>query len=268
MKTVSILIPSWCPHEALYLCIESIKKRTAYKPYKIVVCDSSPADSAERSYLRACRDGGILELIEVPKRQAHVISLNALLTHCDTDYACVLDSDVEIMRSDWLDFFMNKLPNYEQDLGVGGFVKGMNRPGFDFFQLPWFHPAVLVLNMHLYRQFRQADDWGLFKEPMNEFKCKYKDKIIGHEKELLEWFEDIELNRVRVEYDTGMKFATRLVFENPRGFKMHKISIPELDKYVHHYGSMSLWKDRLGEGHMVPKMVLLREHLRKLRGGI
>lgn len=264
MKAVSILIPSWCPHEALCLCIESIIKRTAYKPYKIIVCDSSPADSAERSYLRACRDNKILELIEVPKRQAHVKSLNTLLTHCDTDYACVLDSDVEIMRDDWLDFFMSKLPDYEQDLGIGGFVKGGNRPGFNFFQLPWFHPACLVLNMHLYRQFRQDDDWGLYKEPMSEF--KYKDKIIEHKKELLEWFADTELNRSGVEYDTGMKFAERLVFANPRGFKMHKISIPELDKYVHHYGSMSLWGERLDEGHMVPKVAMLRDHLNKLRG--
>lgn len=265
MKSCSILISSWCGHKATELCIESILKRTKYEPYKIIVCDSSPKDSMERKYLRNHKDKGNIELLENEGRLSHGKALNNLLSYCKTELACILDSDNEILKSDWLEFLATKIQS-SQDLGVGVLVRGENPPDQSYFRPPWFPPSCLFLNMVLYRQFRHKDDWSAFKIPMSEF--KYRDRFQGDKSWLHQWFSSILLNRDRVEYDTGMKFAERVVFDNPNELKMHCLSLDVLEKYIHHYAGMSAYNTRLDGAYMASKMSLLKTRLHQLRGEI
>ena len=100
--TVSILIANYQGHEAIELCIESILKRTQFDSYKIMVMDSSPEDSPDKAYLRRQRDRGKIGLLESERKLGHGTALTQLLKHCDAEFACLLDSDCEILMSDWL----------------------------------------------------------------------------------------------------------------------------------------------------------------------
>ena len=115
MKSCSILISSWCGHKAIELCIESILKRTNYKAYQIIVCDSSSPYGPDRKYLTNHKEKGNIELLESDVRLQHGQALWRLLSYCKTDLACILDSDSEILSSDWLEKFTSQIQDYEKD---------------------------------------------------------------------------------------------------------------------------------------------------------
>jgi len=176
MKSCSILISSWCGHKAIELCIESILKRTNYKAYQIIVCDSSSPYGPDRKYLRNHKEKGNIELLESHVRLQHGEALWRLLSYCKTDLACIFDSDNEVLSSDWLEKFTSQIQDHEKDLGVGFLLKGDNRPNNDFFFTPLFHPSYLVLNMPLYRQIAKEDDWmcAIHAMPIDFFSDKVR----------------------------------------------------------------------------------------------
>jgi len=266
MKPFSILISSWCGHKATELCIESILKRTNYEAYQIVVCDSSSPFGPEREYLRNHKEKGNIKLLENAVRLQHGQSLWRLLSYCETDLACILDSDSEILSSDWLEIFTSQIQNYEKDLGIGYLIKGGNRPNNDFFFAPTFHPSLIVLNMSLYRQIMKEDDWLFAKIDMKDFGHKEELQAMNDE-QASQWFEyDRSLNRPRIEYDAGAVFTERLIYENPGGLKMHAMPLNFFGDKVRHFGGMSAFHTRLDHPHMLRKYELLKERLQILRG--
>ena len=266
MKPCSILISSWCGHKAMELCIESILKRTNYKAYQIIVCDSSSPYGPDRKYLRNHKEKGNIELLESDVRLQHGQALWRLLSHCKTDLACILDSDSEILSSDWLEIFTSQIQDYEKDLGVGFLLKGDNRPNNDFFFTPLFHPSYLVLNMPLYRQIAKEDDWMCAKKDMKDFRYK-KELQAMNDEQASKWYEsDRSLNRARIEYDAGAIFTERIIYENPGGLIIHAMPIDFFSDKVRHYGGMSAYHTRLDHPHVSRKYELLIERLQILRG--
>jgi len=266
MKSCSILISSWCGHKAMELCIESILERTDYKTYQIIVCDSSSPFGPDRKYLRNHKEKGNIKLLESEVRLQHGQALWRLLSYCKTDLACILDSDSEILSSDWLDVFTSQIKNYEKDLGIGYLIKGGNRPNNDFFFAPVFHPSLFVLNMSLYRQIMKEDDWMFAKIDMKDFRYK-KELQAMNDEQASHWFEyDRFLNRPSIAYDSGGIFTERMIYENPRGLKMHAMPLNFFGDKVRHFGGMSAYHTRLDHPHMKHKYELLKERLQILRG--
>lgn len=267
MMDCSILISSWFGHQATELCIESILERTDYNAYQIIVCDSSSPDSAERKYLRDQKNKGNIQLLESDVRLQHGQALWRLLSYCKTDLACILDSDSEILKNDWLDEFTAQIQNHEKDLGVGFLLKGGNRPNNDFFFAPLFHPSLVVLNMSLYRQAMKEDDWMFAKKTMKDFRYKKELQAMSNE-QASHWFEhNRSLDRPRIEYDAGAVFTERLIYGDLRGLKMH--AMPQIDFFydkVRHYGGMSAYHTRLDHPHVQHKYELLKKRLQILRG--
>jgi glycosyltransferase involved in cell wall biosynthesis len=105
MKSVTICITSFQSGDAVALCIESVRKFTAY-PHEIAVIDdaSDPVLYAgDLDYLRSCRDKGWIRLIENETRRNHGPSLSRLLDTVTTDLAMVIDCDVQILSGGWLE---------------------------------------------------------------------------------------------------------------------------------------------------------------------
>lgn len=266
MKSCSILISSWCGHRATELCIESILKRTEYKTYQIIVCDSSPPYSVERKYLRNHKNAGNIKLLESEIRLQHGQALYWLLSNCETELACIIDSDSEILSSDWLDVFTSQIQNYGKDLGIGCLIKGGNRPNNDFFFAPLFHPSLIVLNMALYRQIKKEDDWMFAKKDMKDFRYK-KELQVMNDEQASRWFEyDRSMKRPRIEYDAGAVFTERLIYENPGGLKMYAMHPDFFGDKVRHYGGMSAYHTRLNHPHIQHKFELLKKRLQIIRG--
>lgn len=266
MKECSILISSWCGHDALELCIESILKRTAYKSYRIVVCDSSPTDSVERFYLRAHRDDGNLELLESSVKLMHWQSLNKLLSYCTTEFACLLDSDVEILQGDWLSVGVNKIQS-NLDVGAGWLVKGRQHIGKDYLQGPRYDPCCLFLNMPVYNKIRGKDDWENLWISINEYKHKDKFKK-SSSVELSRWFSDCLFNQKLLTYDVGGRFTEKIIWENPHNFRVQELPPAFLKEKVRHYVGMSVHSSRLETSSMAPKFRVLKTHLQQLRGEV
>jgi glycosyltransferase involved in cell wall biosynthesis len=281
MKPCSILISSWCSHIALEMTIESILKRTVYDNYKIIVCDSSPKDSGERRYLRRHRDDGHIELLECDTGTLkHGEAINRLLGYCSTEFACLLDSDIEILAGNWLSILVNFIRD-DKDLGAGDLKKGGCFLNSSIFRGPLYHPSCLLLNMTIYRHFGSDDDWlekGISKPgqgiPMAEY--KYKHKFNNWPKcEENHLVYNFDPKMAGVHYDTGGRFAERVLWENPGGLRMHPLPPNfirsacgiEFAPKIYHFEGMSAHHHILDGDYMKGRTALLHERLRLLRAG-
>lgn len=103
--TVTICITNFQSGDAVALCIESIRKYTAY-PHEIAVIDDASDPTlygGDLSYLRACRDKRWIRFIENERRMNHGPSLGRLLNTVTTDLAMIMDCDIQILRGGWLE---------------------------------------------------------------------------------------------------------------------------------------------------------------------
>lgn len=103
-KSVEILITNFNGGDTVALCIESIRKFTAY-PHEIIVYEdgSFPEYQDEVRYLRECRDKGWIRLIESPKRMMHGYGVATLLAETKADLAMIIDNDIQIKSAGWLE---------------------------------------------------------------------------------------------------------------------------------------------------------------------
>lgn len=231
MKTCSILISNHNSFEAIQLCVESVKKYTQH-PHKIIVFDDASINEIDLEYLReAKRKGMIHELIEGKKQITHGGALNILINEiCDTDYAAILDCDIQIKNYNWLQDLIDLASRDPKILaicdfkreGIGAFAY---RTGFYTF---WFG----LLNMTAYKDDMQVD-WLLrkadrnkepYKSIFNEWSDKPKPKNFN---------EDVVHN------DPGCHLWLKITYNNPKGYK--HVCVPDyiFAKY-HHFGHISL----------------------------
>jgi len=233
-KSISVLIPNRYSWNGICLTIESILKRTTFPNYKIVVCDNSMSknnragelhkvelldgdDGSRLDYLREQSRKGNIELIEhglQKKKYGHGENIKKLLEFCDTDLALLFVSSAEILRGDWLDVIISAIKE-DEDLGAARF-----RPGGNHFDRSWRAPVywanVMLLNMRLYGDFQEEDDWDLVKIPFSKF--AHPEIFDG-----LPAPANSEESPPRVFGDTGWKLYERLKYKNPKGLKMQDL---------------------------------------------
>ena len=258
MTFLSILIPSWNALDAITLCIESILKRTKYFGFEIIVLDSSDEDSDTRQYLQMQRCAGNIELFAHNGRLRHGEALTLLFGLCNSKFAVILDSDVEILDSMWLQKLTQKIKT-NKDLGIGHLRPNANYPKTGTFRTPAFHPFCFLINMDAYYEFGIHDkDWK--EKFIHISQYKYKDEFI---------FFNPELKRIH--YETGSRFTERVLFENPQGYRVHgfpKGFIRRVNPFlgsIYHFEGMSAHSHILHGDMMKSRIKLLQERLQKLK---
>jgi len=104
MKSVSILITNHNAGDTIALCVESIRKFTRY-PYSIIIYDDAtdPKQYDDLAYLREVREKGWIRLIEGNPRIMHGKAVARLLDEAKTDLAMIMDCDIQIKGSGWLE---------------------------------------------------------------------------------------------------------------------------------------------------------------------
>lgn len=266
-RPVSILIGNCRTWEAIELTIESILKRTFYKPYQIIVYDQSrETDNGSRlPYLCKMALWGHIRLIEGAHRQrsdldGHGKAITELLKHVDTDLALLWDSDIEVLSPAWLDALVDTLKG-ENVLGIGGF-----NPGLNHWDLMWISPRYvpnwMLLDMAVYKDFQGDDDWNLDFIPFSAW--KYPEVFEGqrppNNPELLN-------GEVRVFRDTGWRIWEKLTFENPRGLKILSLPADWWGNKMRHFCGIDRNSFQPDLPELQEKLKIIRGRLELLRRG-
>ena len=227
-RSVSILIPTRRAFEAIELTIESILVRTWYDNFRIIVCDNSQGEGEGNrlEYLKQHERNGTIKLIENTggdgawearpdgsslNRYGHGENLKILLKACDTEFAMLLSSGIEILETNWLDVFWAMLKT-DKDLGAARF-KGAGNNFNTSWVAPCWWPNLMFLNMELYRKTMRDEDWDLVRVPYENY--KYKHLFDGQATP-----KNPDLEGLTVFCDTGYFLWERLEYDNPEGYKM------------------------------------------------
>ena len=262
MKTCSILIPSMNAFEAVQLAVESIHKFTRYPGLQIIVYDDASENDVDLPYLREARDKGLItQLIEGRQHVSHGGALNILLNQvCETDLAVVMDCDVQIKTTSWIEPLIGMI-NKPDILGVCDFRHEAIRFGCytaGFYKM-WFG----LLNMAAYRDGMQVD-WRYGEAtreayPFNQmFTCL--DGIV----------KPPGFNENLVKMDPGSKLWVKIRYDNPKRYRM--LFLPKwMNGKFHHYGHISMssipqpqHSDQVRINREV-RFAQIKEELRRLR---
>jgi hypothetical protein len=230
MKSCSILISNYNSFEAIQLCVESIRKYTKY-PHKIVVLNDHCINKVDDIYLRDCQKKGWIELYESSEQLTHGGVLNKLMNEiCDTELAALLDCDVQIKATGWLDDLIECVVD-PKVLAVCE-IAGVRISSYGYYVPGFYRLCFSLLNMEAYRDGMQVDwrhEWETReKEPYkNMFRC----------------LDDIprprNFNDNSVDVDPGSKLWVKVNYDNPKGYGV--VSLPEkVNSKYYHYGHISM----------------------------
>ena len=249
MKSVSICIPNYNSFEAVQLCIESIRKHTAY-PHNIIVYNDRCINGVDSEYLRGCLEKGwIDELYEGDVQQTHGGSLNILINEkCKTDYAAIIDCDIVIRADGWLEDLIAEAEKDPEIIAVVDYKDG----GYAFdggyrtaIYLFWFG----LINMAAYRDGMQVD-WMLSvedrtKEPYrSEFAAIYPPEKNDYFMTLFRAghfpFKSIEgWPKDRVVNDPGSQLYVKVKYDNPKGYRVVLLP-PQVRNKFYHFEHLSM----------------------------
>jgi hypothetical protein len=134
-----------------------------------------------------------------------------LLKACETDYAMLLSSGIEILKTNWLDVFLALLRD-DKDLGAARFLKPVNH--FDTcYKAPAWWPNIMILNMTIYRQIMSDDDWDLSRISYERYEHKHLFDGLPAPK-------NPDPEGITVFLDTGYNLWKKLEYNNPHGYRM------------------------------------------------
>lgn len=289
MKSVAICISNWNNFEAIELCVESVRKFTDYPAHRVIAYDDfstvgGPTGERVRnehdlSYLRACRDKGWIELIEGTANVYHGGALNVLLNErCrdEFDYAVPLDGDVQIRGTGWLQALLADCRKSPDILGV------CYRKGKGFwpagYALESYLYCIGLIDLALYRDIGRVD-WSIESmDRRQEPYLSYFAELYPPERNAnfhLCMTEPCYKNfdRDKVIFDPGNTIADKLLFENPKGYRIVPWPAGFERLWTHHVHS-SAWMDpaniavggKSRDMHYLRRSVVIQE-LEKLRRG-
>ena len=100
---VSIIIPTCAAHGYIGTCIDTIRAKTTYPDYEIVVIDNIPDDEPGwKTWLVSNAD----KIVDIPDAFNWSVFNNRAADAASGDYLLFLNDDIEITHGDWLDALM------------------------------------------------------------------------------------------------------------------------------------------------------------------
>jgi len=112
---VTIVIPTRDQVAYLERCINSIKQRTCYTNYKILIVDNDSSENEALKYLADLNAEENIDVIPYPKAFNYAAIMNFAIERVNTELLVMLNNDTEILNDDWLDELISQL----QKPGVG-----------------------------------------------------------------------------------------------------------------------------------------------------
>ena len=99
---VSILIPTRDGLALLRQAIDSIKAKTDYADYEIIIVDNQSQQDETKAYFRALEDAGIATIIPFDAPFNFSAINNAGARHATGELLCLLNNDIEVISPHWL----------------------------------------------------------------------------------------------------------------------------------------------------------------------
>lgn len=98
----SIIIPTRNGEKLVRQCIESIRAKTTYAPYEIVLVDNGSDDRGAIEYFHALRDKAAVRLLEDPLPFNFSRINNNAARQVHGEYLVFLNNDIEVITPEWL----------------------------------------------------------------------------------------------------------------------------------------------------------------------
>ncbi|WP_313951825.1 glycosyltransferase [Accumulibacter sp.] len=111
---VSILIPTRDRAQLLSVCIESIRQRTTYTPYEIIVVDNGSEEANTLQLLDRLRDSGVRVLSDDGPFNYSRLN-NGAAEQAQGSVLCLMNNDIEIITPHWLE----EMVSFAEQDGVG-----------------------------------------------------------------------------------------------------------------------------------------------------
>lgn len=162
---VSIIIPTRDGLDLLRQCIESVKLKTNYPNYEIIVVDNGSVKPETLDYLSAIAAQPNVQVLRDDSPFNFSALNNRAAAQATGDYVCLLNNDIEVITPDWLDEMVSLAAQpstgavgarlwYPNDtlqhggvlVGVGG-VAGHMHHQLRRWQMGYFGRAVVTQNL-------------------------------------------------------------------------------------------------------------------------
>lgn len=112
---ISIVISTRNAKTLVQRCLDSIRQRTTYGPYEILLVDNGSDDEESLDYFATLSDAGRVRLLRDPGPFNFSRINNDAVRHAAGEYLVFLNNDIEVIASDWL----TELVSHAQRPGVG-----------------------------------------------------------------------------------------------------------------------------------------------------
>lgn len=99
---VSIIIPTRNGLHLLHRCIDSIRERTTYAPYEIIVVDNQSNDPATLAYFEELASIGSARILKYDAPFNYADINNFAVRSARGSLLCLLNNDIEVIGADWL----------------------------------------------------------------------------------------------------------------------------------------------------------------------
>ncbi|MFA7240293.1 MAG: glycosyltransferase [Sulfuricellaceae bacterium] len=100
---VSLIVPTRNGLELLRRCIDSIRAKTRYADYEILIVDNGSDDAATLEYLAALETQGQARILRDPRPFNYAALNNAAVREAHGELIGLLNNDLEVIAPDWLE---------------------------------------------------------------------------------------------------------------------------------------------------------------------
>ncbi|MBU0545386.1 MAG: glycosyltransferase family 2 protein [Proteobacteria bacterium] len=115
IPTVSIIIPTFNGLSLLCRCIKSIKNKTLYSNYEIIIVDNQSDDSNTLDYLNSLEKSGIARILKYNHPFNYSAINNFAAEKAGGEFLCLMNNDIEVISEDWL----NEMLGHAARPGIG-----------------------------------------------------------------------------------------------------------------------------------------------------
>jgi GT2 family glycosyltransferase len=103
---VTIIIPTRDKADLLDSCIQSIKEKTTYANFEILIVDNQSHEPASFELFSKLKEQGI-RILDFNKPFNYSAISNLAVNHANGDYICLLNNDTEVKSGNWLSSMMS-----------------------------------------------------------------------------------------------------------------------------------------------------------------
>lgn len=100
---VSIIIPTYNRQDLVKVCIESIKEKSSYNNYEILLIDNNSNDPESLQYFEKLKEDPVIKVLKYNKPFNFSAINNFGAAHASGDHLLFLNNDTEVINQDWIE---------------------------------------------------------------------------------------------------------------------------------------------------------------------